>query len=140
MALLKRYSAGYQAKKSNILTRENITKFLLEANDEVFLMTKVGQCNTIIFGCPLCKILFIFKVAMILGIAGACRKSELTFLRFEDVVDEESYCRVTILTTKTNVVRTFAVTKGDIDGTNFIEIIRNYMKLRPSNVRHDKFL
>ncbi|KAJ3661921.1 hypothetical protein Zmor_006296 [Zophobas morio] len=59
-------SDSYKAKKSNVLYKENISKFLKEAHDEHFLMA---------------------KVALITGIAGACRKSELTFLCFEDVLE-----------------------------------------------------
>lgn len=45
IAFLKRQSAGYRAKKSQTLTRDDINKFLLEAPDETYLMMKVQ--NTI---------------------------------------------------------------------------------------------
>jgi hypothetical protein len=61
---------------------------------------------------------------MIVGIAGACRKSELTFLHVEDIVDNQSYFRVNIPNTKTKVIREFVITKGNIDGVNFLDIIK----------------
>lgn len=71
--------------------------------------------------------------------AGACRKCELTYLRFEDVVDQKSYFRVVIPNTKTKVIREFAITEGNVDGINFVDLIRKYIKLRPLNVKHDRF-
>ncbi|KAJ8952540.1 hypothetical protein NQ314_007509 [Rhamnusium bicolor] len=52
------------------------------------------------------------EVAMIIGVAGACQKSELIFLRRENVVDKEPYIKVRISTTKTNVLIEFAITHG----------------------------
>ena len=76
---------------------------------------------------------------MIVGIAGACRKSELTFLLVENVVDEQTYFRVNIPNTKTKITREFAITVGDMDGLNFVEMIRKYITLRPPNVKHNRF-
>ena len=41
VAFLKRNSDGYQAKKSNVLTRVQIEMFLAKANDNEYLMNKV---------------------------------------------------------------------------------------------------
>lgn len=41
IAFLKRKSDGYRAKKSKIFTKKDIAKFLLEAENEKFLMMKV---------------------------------------------------------------------------------------------------
>jgi hypothetical protein len=41
MAFLKRNSDGYQAKKSQVLTRDQMEIFLSEANDNEYLMIKV---------------------------------------------------------------------------------------------------
>lgn len=57
VAFLKKKSVGYKAKKSSVLTRENISQFLLEAPDSQYL---------------------IIKVALIMGVAGACRRDELS--------------------------------------------------------------
>lgn len=76
---------------------------------------------------------------LVVGIAGACRKSELTFLRVEDVTDEETYFRVNIPNTKTRVIREFVITPGDIEEVNFVDIIRKYRNLRPKNIKHNRF-
>ena len=57
VAFLKKKSVGYKAKKSSVLTRENFSQFLLEAPDSQYL---------------------IIKIALIMGVAGACRRDELS--------------------------------------------------------------
>lgn len=42
LAFLKKQNVGYHPKKSRILTREQIDRFLKEAPDEKFLMVKVN--------------------------------------------------------------------------------------------------
>lgn len=42
IAFIKSKNAGYKPKKSNIFTREEINKFLLEAPDHTYLMWKVS--------------------------------------------------------------------------------------------------
>ncbi|KAJ8975091.1 hypothetical protein NQ317_006505, partial [Molorchus minor] len=66
IAFLKRTGDGYQAKKSKILTKSEIDRFLSSADDKDFLMIKVG---------------------LILGIAGACRTDELVNLTVDDIED-----------------------------------------------------
>lgn len=44
-AFLKRKSDGFQAKKSKILSSENVEKFLSEAPEEIYLATKVNKKN-----------------------------------------------------------------------------------------------
>lgn len=117
-AFLKRQSEGYQAKKSNIFSKKNVYQFITEAEDRTFLMA---------------------KVALIVGIGGACRKGELTFLRVGDVSDEDSHFVVKIPNTKTKVTREFVITEGNIEGQNFLDLIRKYIALRPQNVKHDRF-
>lgn len=41
IAFLKRKSVGYKPKKSRVLNKEQIDKFLSEAEDNIYLMTKV---------------------------------------------------------------------------------------------------
>ena len=117
-AFLKRQSEGYHAKKSNIFSKKNVHQFITEAEDRTFLMA---------------------KVALIIGIGGACRKAELTFLRVGDVSDEDSHFVVKIPNTKTKVTREFVITEGNIEGQNFLDLIRKYIALRPRNVKHDRF-
>ncbi|KAJ3651750.1 hypothetical protein Zmor_017768 [Zophobas morio] len=56
IAFLKRQSEGYRLKKSKIFIKDEIGRFLKQADDKQFLLT---------------------TVALITGIAGACRKEEL---------------------------------------------------------------
>lgn len=43
IAYLKRRSEGYRAKKSKIFTKDEIKKFLLESNDDQYLLMKVSK-------------------------------------------------------------------------------------------------
>ncbi|KAJ8910471.1 hypothetical protein NQ315_015606 [Exocentrus adspersus] len=67
---LKVGSGKYKTKKAKILERNQIEEFLKKAPDVEYLQV---------------------KVALILGVAGACRCNELTFLDISDVQDEGSY-------------------------------------------------
>ncbi|KAJ3634683.1 hypothetical protein MTP99_007629 [Tenebrio molitor] len=69
MAFLERNSDGYQAKKSKVLTRDQMEIFLSEANDNEYLM---------------------IKIALIFGIAGACRSDELTNVTVDDIETSNS--------------------------------------------------
>lgn len=71
--------------------------------------------------------------------AGACRREELTYLRVENVKEEEFCYQVTIPKTKTKVIREFFITQGNIDGVNLVETVRNYVKLRPKTCEHKRF-
>jgi hypothetical protein len=42
--LLKRQSKGYKAKKSKVLSEQQIEKFIVNAPDNTFLSTKVSTC------------------------------------------------------------------------------------------------
>ncbi|CAH1381986.1 unnamed protein product, partial [Tenebrio molitor] len=79
------------------------------------------------------------KVALIIGIAGACRKDELTNLLLENVKDEGQVFLVQISNTKTKISREFFVTCGGIERNNMVEIIRKYLKLRPQHTDHGRF-
>lgn len=46
---------------------------------------------------------------------------------------------MTIPNTKTKVCREFAITPGAFDGINCMEIIKKYILLRPTNIKHDRF-
>lgn len=118
VALLKRKSEGYRAKKSKIFTKQDVTKFLTEASDDTYLFN---------------------KVAMIIGLSGACRREELTNMLVENVIDEGSVFRITLPNTKTKVMREFFVTSGNIPGLNMVELVRQYVKIRPCNTNHLRF-
>ncbi|KAJ8965794.1 hypothetical protein NQ317_003597 [Molorchus minor] len=113
IAFLKRTGDGYQAKKSKILTKSEIDRFLSSADDKEFLMIKVG---------------------IILGIAGACRTDELVNLTVDDIEDVGSSLIVKIPNTKTKIPRIFVVT----DVGNMLELFRKYLSLRPPHVKHKR--
>ncbi|CAH1366120.1 unnamed protein product, partial [Tenebrio molitor] len=117
MAFLKRNSDGYQAKKSKVLTRDQMEIFLSAANDNEYLM---------------------IKIALIFGIAGACRSDELTNVTVDDIETSNSSLIIKIPKTKTKIPRVFVVTniEGKVD---FIGLFRKYADLRPSNVSHRRF-
>ncbi|KAJ8979282.1 hypothetical protein NQ317_004427 [Molorchus minor] len=113
IAFLKRTGDGYQAKKSKILTKSEIDRFLSSADDKEFLMIKVG---------------------IILGIAGACRTDELVNLTVDDIEDVGSSLIVKIPNTKTKIPRIFVVT----DVGNMLELFRKYLSLRPPHGKHKR--
>ncbi|KAJ8975103.1 hypothetical protein NQ317_017871 [Molorchus minor] len=113
IAFLKRTGDGYQAKKSKILTKSEIDRFLSSADDKEFLMIKVG---------------------LILGIAGACRTDELVNLTVDDIEDVGSSLIVKFPNTKTKIPRIFVVT----DVGNMLELFRKYLSLRPPHVKHKR--
>lgn len=118
IAFLKRKSEGFRSKKSKILTRDDIRRFLMEADDKTYFMV---------------------KVALIVGLAGACRRIELTNLLLENVTDEGKCFHVIIPTTKTKIPRDFFITKGNVEEVDFVEIVRRYIAMRPSNTVHSRF-
>ncbi|KAJ8980782.1 hypothetical protein NQ317_019447, partial [Molorchus minor] len=101
------------AKKSKILTKSEIDRFLSSADDKEFLMIKVG---------------------LILGIAGACRTDELVNLTVDDIEDVGSSLIVKIPNTKTKIPRIFVAT----DVGNMLELFRKYLSLRPPHVKHKR--
>ena len=118
IALLKRKCEGYRPKKSKILTKQDIARYLQEADDYTYLMK---------------------KVALIIGISGACRREELTKLLLNHVTDEGQCFRIVIPFTKTKISREFFVTSGGIEGIDMVEIIRKYVILRPLQIDHGRF-
>ncbi|OXU18723.1 hypothetical protein TSAR_009830 [Trichomalopsis sarcophagae] len=76
---LKRKSAGYKPKKSAVFTKGNIAKFLNDAPDEIYLAT---------------------KVVIIMGIAGALRRCEMTNLLTSDCLKGADLLLVSIKNTK----------------------------------------
>ncbi|KAJ8978130.1 hypothetical protein NQ317_014185 [Molorchus minor] len=114
MAFLK--CDGYKAKKSKILTTDQIAFFLSQANDDEYLM---------------------IKIALIFGISGACRGDELTNLRVDDIEDVVSSLIITIPNTKTKISRTFVVTRTE-GNTNLLDLYRKYAAPRPPHTSHGK--
>lgn len=112
IAFLKRKSVGYRPKKSKILTREHIDRFVNEGPDTKYLMV---------------------KVATIFGLFGACRREELCKLTVDDIEELEESLLVHISDTKTNIQRSFCIVGS------YISYYRKYFALRPVNVTHRRF-
>lgn len=111
-AFLKRKSIGYQAKKTNTFSARDIDTFVKTAQDYKYLAT---------------------KVALIMGIMGACRCQELYAMKIEDVQDLKTSILVTIPTRKVKVHREFTITG------RFYYIVKKYIDLRPAQIRIDSF-
>lgn len=77
---------------------------------------------------------------LIVGISGACRREELTFLQLQNIKDMGSFILIEIPNTKTNVRREFTISIGNIEGVNLVEMFRKYSSLRPSPIiEHSRF-
>jgi integrase len=112
IAFLKRKNVGYRAKKSKVLKREHIDRFLNEAPDAKYLMA---------------------KVATIFGLFGGLRREELCKLTVDDIEELEDSLLVRISDTKTNVNRSFCIVGS------YVTYCRKYVALRPPNVTHRRF-
>lgn len=77
---------------------------------------------------------FLFQVALILGISGACRKQELIQLTIDDVEDIGSVAVFKLKNTKNKSSRSF-----HINGL-FYQIYEKYVKLRPQTTQKRLFL
>jgi integrase len=117
-ALLKRLSASHVPKKSSVLSADEVSKFMSEAPDYEWLLT---------------------KVVLALGVFGACRRDDLLNLNVEDVKDCGSFMTVFVKEGKTNVRRSFTITDEDCPFKP-CELIRKYMSLRPSNMTSKRFI
>ncbi|KAJ8975569.1 hypothetical protein NQ317_016980 [Molorchus minor] len=110
ITFLKETGDGYQAKKSKILTKNEIDRFLSSTDDKGIF------------------------VGLILGIAGACRTDELINLTVDDIEDVGPSLIVKIPNTKTKIPRIFVVT----DVGNMLELFRKYLSIRPPHVKHKR--
>ncbi|XP_037039723.1 uncharacterized protein LOC119077677 [Bradysia coprophila] len=116
--LLKRKEDDYFAKKSKILTLEEIYRFIKEAPDEIYLVT---------------------KVALIIGVYGACRRSELLKMSVNHIEYGENYIRIVVPKTKTRIDRDFFIDVGGDPDVNLIAIVKRYAALRPPSVTIERF-
>lgn len=113
IAFLKKKMVGFRPKKSKILSPDDVEKFLSNAPDNIYLL---------------------HKVATIFGIAGACRREELTNLLIENVKEESSMILVKIPDNKTHTSRSFVIT-----GERNLKCVRKYTLLRPKHTPHKRF-
>lgn len=112
VAFLKRKSENYNRKKAKTLTSEQIKMFLNEAPDQNYLAT---------------------KVALIMGVMGACRANELYSLTTDNFEELGSAVLVSVLNSKNKVNRKFTITGP------FYETYRKYVNLRPNNATTNTF-
>ncbi|KAF2879540.1 hypothetical protein ILUMI_26624 [Ignelater luminosus] len=109
---LKRKGETYRPKKAKTLKPEEINKFITEAPDVKYLAT---------------------KVALIMGIMGACRTHELHAMQVQDLQDLNTAFFVTVPNTKTKVARRFTITDS------FYIICKKYFNLRPPCMHSSSF-
>ena len=107
---LKQSSKGYQAKKSKILTREEVLKFIHEAPNKTYLM---------------------IKVALLFGIFGGCRRQELVNMLVDHIEDRGTVFVVNIPETKTDKKRVFTIIEEK--EMNSLKLIKEYASLRPQD-------
>lgn len=113
-AFLKRQNLGYKSKKSKVFTQEEITKFMEEAPNEIYLM---------------------IKVATIFGLAGACRREELTKITLDDIQDKQNLILVKIPDSKNHTARNFVITSEVNNGT-YLQLYHKYLNIRPHITTH----
>lgn len=113
IAFLKKKMVGFRPKKSKALSHEDVGTFLSTAPDDIYLL---------------------IKVATIFGVAGACRREELTYLLCENVVEQKELFLVKIPDSKTHQSRSFVVT-----GEKNLNLIKKYISLRPKSTPHQRF-
>ncbi|KAK4876904.1 hypothetical protein RN001_009410 [Aquatica leii] len=108
IAFLKRQGVGYVPKKAKVLTAEQVTKFICEASDEKWLLTKV--CT--------------------FGIYGPCQRDDLIRLTVDDIEDNGRFLIVFLRDGKNHKSRSFTVTD---ESCTFqpCNIYRKYANLRP---------
>lgn len=116
-AFLKKMNIGFQPKKAKVFTNEQISKFLLEAPDEIYLM---------------------IKVATIFGLAGACRREELCNLTTNDVIDKGDFVMINISQSKNHTSRCFTISK-EVKNGKYLALYRKYASLRKPNTKHNRF-
>ncbi|KAF2885165.1 hypothetical protein ILUMI_21010 [Ignelater luminosus] len=104
---LKSKLVGYQGRKSKILTREDITKCIKEADDERNLLN---------------------KAVLILGVSAACRREELVNMTIDGIKDVEFILIIKVPYSKTHSERTLTVSNSE-----YIKIYQKYRDLRPAH-------
>ncbi|XP_043465345.1 uncharacterized protein LOC122500470 [Leptopilina heterotoma] len=111
-AFLKAKYKGFKPKKSSALTSDQVRQFLLEAPDDKFLA---------------------MKVAMLIGVYGACRLEEITNLSVKDIEIQGTLMLINVPKTKTDTPRSFVI------GGKNLELITKYQSLRQANTSTDRF-
>lgn len=115
--MLKTKSECYKPSKAKILTVEEITRYLIEAPDEQFLLE---------------------KVILIFGIFGSCRREELVMLRVDNIEDTGRLIIVTLENIENKSYRKFAIMEDDTPFKG-CKLYRRYAALRPSCLENQRF-
>ncbi|KAJ8911188.1 hypothetical protein NQ315_006033 [Exocentrus adspersus] len=117
IAFLKRKNERYILRKTKVLSKEQVERFLLDAPDDLWLLA---------------KIVTIFRTF------GCCRCDELLSLDINDVEDMGKYVIVTLRQTKNLTTRRFTITD---DGCSFqpCTFYRKYVNLWPPRTEHLRF-
>ncbi|KAK5637852.1 hypothetical protein RI129_000150 [Pyrocoelia pectoralis] len=115
---LKKQNVGYKAKKSKIFSRDQLNRFLRDAPNHAYLM---------------------WKVCLLIGIAGACGRDELRQISIEDIADKDDLLVITIPDSKNWKKRIFTLTPEITEGINSLELFRKYAALRPAHCEHKAF-
>lgn len=114
---LKKKNIGCRPQKAEVFTKEDISKFMVTAPDETYLM---------------------IKVATIFGLAGACRRAELTQITVDNIEDKGNLIMVKITDSKNHSARSFVISQEVNNGT-FLQLYRKYANLRPPITSHRRF-
>ncbi|KAJ8914726.1 hypothetical protein NQ315_017436 [Exocentrus adspersus] len=115
---LKKKNVGFRPQKAADFTKEDISKFMLTAPDETYLM---------------------IKVATIFGLAGACRRAELSQITIDNIEYKGNLVVVKITDSKNHSARSFVIS-AEVNNGKFLELYRKYANLRPSSVTsHRRF-
>lgn len=78
-------------------------------------------------------------MALIVGVYGACRRSELLNLNVKDIEYMDNGIKITVPKTKTKIIRQFVINEGSDRDVNLVEIFKKYAGLRPHDVIIGRF-
>ncbi|XP_011164289.1 uncharacterized protein LOC105199064 [Solenopsis invicta] len=113
IAFIRNQAVNYTPKQSEILTKDDVRKFLEIAPDREFLAA---------------------KVILIMGLMGACRCQELKDMKITNIEDRDSLLVVNIPDTKTRNPRKFVIVAGPI-----LDIVKKYRNMRPPYIPDPSF-
>lgn len=114
---LKKQNVGFRPKKAKTFTKEDVAKFMIKAPDEVYLL---------------------IKVATIFGLAGACRRAELTNLTLDNVEDKGNVIIIRIADSKNHSSRSFVLSE-EVNNGIFLKLYRKYTQMRSPKTPHRRF-
>ncbi|XP_066144419.1 uncharacterized protein [Euwallacea fornicatus] len=109
---LKQKSQGFHPKKAKTFSAIEVRRFLADAPNDKYLAT---------------------KVALVIGILGECKASEMYAMKVKDFEEQRNAYLVTIPTTASRTVRRFIVTD------EYYELCKKYMEIRAQNITSDIF-